>query len=93
VNFSWNFDLKWANKAEDLLKAAHAISPDLSEYYSALIEVYLIKEVAFNENKKELAFELAREGINKYPDNAQLNSIVGYCYYLRFGEEGDEAEI
>ena len=93
VDLSWDFDIKWVNKAEDILKAAQAISPDLPEYYSALIEVYLIKEVAFNENKKELAFELAREGIEKYPDNAQLNSIVGYCYYQKFGEEGDEADF
>jgi len=81
------------NKAEALLKEAQTISPDLPEYYSTLIEVYLIKEIGFNENKKELAFELAREGIKKYLDNAQLNSIVGYCYFMRFGEEGDEADF
>jgi len=93
VNFNWEFDIKWVNKAEDLLQEAQTISPDLPEYYSTLIKVYLIKEVAFNENTKEFAFELAREGIKKYPDNAQLNSIVGYCYYLRFGEEGNEADF
>jgi len=93
VNYNWDFDLKWVDKAEDLIKEAHAISPDLPEYYSTLIEIYLIKEVAFNENKKELAFDLAREGIKKYPDNAQLNSILGYCYYQKFGEEGNEADF
>jgi TPR repeat protein len=93
VNFNWDFDLKWVDKAEDLIKEAHAISPDLPEYYSTLIEIYLIKEIAFNENKKELAFDLAQEGINKYPDNAQLNSIVGYCYYQKFGEEGNEVDF
>jgi len=93
VNYNWDFDLKWVDKAEDLIKEAQTISPDLPEYYSTLIEIYLIKEVAFNENKQELAFELAREGIKKYPDNAQLNSIVGYCYYLRFGEEGNEVDF
>ncbi len=93
ANMNWDDNIKWANKAEDLLKEAQTISPDLPEYYSALIEVYLLKEVAFNENKKELAFELAREGIKKYPDNAQLNSIVGYCYYLKFGEEGNEVDL
>ena len=93
VNYSWDSDLKWANKAEDLLKEAQAISPDLPEYYFTLIEIYLLKEIVFNENKKELAFELAREGIKKYPDNAQLNSIVGYCYYSRFGEEGNEIDF
>jgi len=93
VNFNWDFDIKWLDKAEDLLQEAQTISPDLPEHYSTLIKVYLIKEVAFNENTKELAFELAREGIKKYPDNAQLNSIVGYCYYLKFGEEGNEADF
>lgn len=93
VNFVWDFDIKWLNKAEDLLKEAQKINPDLPEYYSPLIEVYILKELAFNENKVELAFELAREGIKKYPDNAQLNSILGYCYFMRFGEEGDEADF
>jgi len=93
VNLYWDHDLKWVNKAEDLLKEAQAISPNLPEYYSALIEVYLLKEVGFNENTRKLAFDLAREGIKKYPENAQLNSIVGYCYYLKFGEEGNEADL
>jgi TolB-like protein len=93
VNFNWDDSIKWANKAEILLKEAQAISPDLPEYYSTLIEVYLLKELAFNENTRKLAFDLAREGINKYPDNARLNSIVGYCYYLKFGEEGNEADL
>jgi len=93
VNFNWDFDIKWVNKAENLLKEAQKISPDLSEYYSTLIEIYLIKKVAFNQNIKNLAFELAQEGIKKYPDDAKLNSIVGYCYYQKFGEEGDEADF
>ncbi len=93
VNFNWDFDIKWINKAEDLLKEVQTISSDFPEYYSTLIKVYMLKEVAFNENTKELAFELAREGMKKYPDNAQLNSIVGYCYYLKFGEEGNEADF
>ena len=93
VNYNWNFDLKWVDKAEDLIKEAHAISPDLPEYYSTLIEIYLIKEIAFNENTKKLAFDLAREGIEKYPDNAQINSILGYCYYQKFGEEGNEVDF
>lgn len=93
VNLNWDFDLKWLNKAEDLIKQAQTINPDLPEYYSTLIEVYLIKEVAFDEDTRKLAFELAQEGIKKYPENAQLNSIVGYCYYLRFGEEGNKADF
>ena len=93
VNFNWDDSIRWANKAEILLKEAQAISPDLPEYYSTLIEVYLLKELVFNENTKKLAFDLAREGIYKYPENAQINSIVGYCYYLKFGEEGNEADL
>ena len=93
VNFNWDGDLKWMNKAEDILKKAQNISPDLPEYYYTLIEVYLIKEIGFSENTKKPALELAREGIEKYPDNAQLNSILGYCYFMKFGEEGNEADF
>jgi TolB-like protein len=93
VNLVWDFNLKWLNKAEDLLKEAYAISPDLPEYYSTLIEVYILKEYAFNENTEKLAFELSQEAIKKYPDNAQLNSILGYCYFMRFGGEGNEADF
>ena len=93
VNFNWDFDLKWVNKAEDLLKEAQTVSPDLPEYYSGLIEICLIKEIAFNENKKKLAFELAREGAKKYPNDSKLSSIVGYCYFMKFGEEGNEADF
>jgi TolB-like protein len=93
VNFNWDFNIKWINKAEELLKKAQDISPDLPEYYSTLIEIYLLKELGFNKNLKALAFELAEEGIKKFPNNAQLNSILGYCYFMKFGEEGNEADF
>jgi TolB-like protein/TPR repeat protein len=93
VNFNWNYDLKWLNKAEDLVEKAQTIRPDLPEYYNTLTEILLLKEFCFNLNTKKLAFELAQEGINKYPNHPQLNSIIGYCYYLRFGEEGNKADF
>ncbi len=93
VNFNWDFNIKWINKAEDLLKEAQAVSPDLPEYYSTLAEIYLLKELCFNKNLKALAFELAEEGIKKFPNNAQLNSILGYCFFMKFGEEGNEADF
>jgi len=93
VNLNWNFDIKWMNKAEDLVKKARSMSPGLPEYYSTLTKIYLIKEIGFSENTKTLAFELAQEGIKKYPNHPQLNSIIGYCYYLKFGEEGNDADF
>lgn len=93
VNFNWYFDVKWMNKAEELLKKAQTISPGLPEYYSTLIEIYLLKDTYFNEDKKTIAFRLAKEGIKKYPNDPQLNSITGYCHYLKFGEEGNEADF
>jgi TolB-like protein len=93
VNFNWEFDVNWLNKAENLLQKAQTIYPDLPEYYSALIEIYLMKEIGFNENTRNIAFGLAQEGIKKYPNHAQLNSIVGYCYYLKFAEEGNQADF
>jgi len=93
VNFNWDFNIKWVDKAEELVKKAQTIEPELPEYYSTLIEIYLLKEVNFNQNTENLAFTLAQEGIKKYPNHPQLNSIVGYCYYLKFGEQGNEADF
>ena len=93
MNFGWNYDKELLAKAEDLTEKAQAISPDLPEYYSTLVEINLIKKVAFSENTGDISFEIAQEGIKKYPNHAQLNSIIGYCYYLKFGEEGNEADF
>jgi len=93
VNFEWDSNLEWLNKAEDLLKKAQKISPDSPEYYSTLIEIYLLKENCFNENTSEVVFDLANEAIEKYPNHPQLNSIIGHCYLSRFGEKGDEADF
>ena len=93
INFGWNYDRELLVKAEDLVEKAQMISPDLPEYYSTLIEINLLKKICFNENTEDIAFELAQEGIKKYPYHAQLNSIIGYCYYLKFGEEGNEADL
>lgn len=93
VNFEWDSDIEWLNKAEGLLKKAQKILPDCPEYYSTLIEVYLLKEDCFNGGTGEAAFELAEEAIQKYPNHPQLNAITGYCYMTRFGERGDEADF
>lgn len=93
VNLFWDYNRIWLDKAEDLLKKARTISADLPEYYSTLIEIYLLKESCFNEETKGMAFELAQEGIQLFPNDAQLNSIVGYCYFQKYGEEGHEADF
>lgn len=93
VNFRWDPDKSWLDMAEESVKTAQAISPDLPENYSTLIQIYLLKEMSFDENTKDLAFELAQEGIRKFPYHAQLNSIVGYSYYIKYGAEGDESDF
>lgn len=93
VNFNWYNDIKWLEKAENLLDKAQSISPDLPEYYCTLTEVYILKELCFNENTITAAFDIASEGIVKYPNHAQLNSILGYCYYMKFGQEGKESDF
>jgi tetratricopeptide (TPR) repeat protein len=93
LNFSWDYDEKWLRKAEELLKKASSIDPECSEYYSTLIQVYLLKHLCFNENTQEKAFELARTGIQKYPACPLLRSLLGFCHYLRFGENGNELDF
>ncbi len=93
VNFGWDFDLKWLNKADELIKKAQEISPDLPEYYATLIQVYLLKETAFNEKKGEFIPHLIQEGIKRHPYHSQLNSIIGAYYFLKFGKEGNKEDF
>jgi TolB-like protein/Tfp pilus assembly protein PilF len=93
VNFVWDSDIEWLDKAEDLLEKAQKISPDLDEYYNTLIEISLLKKDCFDESTGEVAFDLANEAIEKYPNHPQLNAITGYCYLSRFGERGDESDF
>ena len=93
VNFNWDFNIKWLNKAEDLLRIGQAMCPDLPEYYSAIISINLLKEICFSEPTMNLAFKLTDEAIKRYPNHNLISSITGYCYYLRFGEEGKEADL
>lgn len=93
VNFNWDYKKEWLTKAEELLAKAAKINPECPEYYSTLIQVYLIKYLAFNENTKDKAFELAQEAIQKYPGHSDLYAQVGYCYNLKFGEFGNESDF
>ncbi len=93
LNFNWDYDEKWLNKAEELLNKASAISPECVEYYSTQVQVYLIKYFIFEEDTKEKAFELALQAIKKYPGCPFLCSLLGFCYYLRFGESGNEPDF
>jgi len=93
VNFNWEFNVNWLDKAEDLVKKAQSLYPEFYEYFSILIEINLLKYAYFNKNTKNIALDLAQEGIKKHPNHPQLNSIVGYCYYLKYGEGGDESDF
>lgn len=93
VNFNWDFKKDWLDKAEELVEMAQEISPDLPEYYAALSEIFILKELDFNRNENPTALELAQEGIEKYPYHPRLNSLAGYCYFIKFGEEGNQADF
>jgi len=93
LNFNWDQNKEWLYKAEELLRKASSIDPECSEYYSTLVQVYLLKNLCFNENTKEKAFALARTGNQKFPGCSLLRSLLGFCHYLRFGESGDELDF
>ncbi len=93
VNLFWDYDRKWLDKAEELVRHAQCLSPDLPEYFSQLIEILLLKQNCFNEEHLNEALELGKQGIEKYAHDPQLNSILGYCYFLKYGEEGIEEDF
>ncbi|UCC40850.1 MAG: hypothetical protein JSV96_05280 [Candidatus Aminicenantes bacterium] len=93
VNFNWDKDERNLEQAENLVQKAQEISPGLPEYYSNLTEIYLLKDFIFEANAKDIAFEIAQEGIDKYPNHPQLNSIFGYCYFTKYGEKGNKSDF
>ncbi len=93
VNFYWDYNEGWLDKAEELLKIAETINPEYPEYYSTLIQLYLLRYMGFDDDTKDKAFQLAQEAIEKFPNHPHLYAHVGYCYYLRFGESGDPSDF
>lgn len=93
LNFNWDFDEEWLNKAEELLKKAEEIDPECCEYYSTFTQVQLLKYLCFDKDTKEKAFESAQYGVQKYPGFPLLRSLLGFCHYLRFAEYGNESDF
>ncbi|MFW6131416.1 MAG: tetratricopeptide repeat protein [Candidatus Aminicenantaceae bacterium] len=93
VNLGWDFDKRWINQAEKLIKKAHNITPDIPEYYRTYTKLLLIRKLGFNEDTLFKAINLGKEGIEKYPMNARIHSILGYCFYLKYAEEGNQNDF
>lgn len=88
VNFGWDSQEKWLDTAEAVLRRAQELSPGLAEYYATLVQVLLLKNVSFGSPRREEAYALAEAGIARHPHHPEMNSIAGYCHFLRFGETG-----
>ncbi len=93
VNFHWDFDPAWLDKAMSLLDRAQAISPDLPEYYLVRVKVLLLQYIDFDRDTKKAALETALKGVREFPDQARLNSTLGFYYYLCYGERGDRKDL
>lgn len=93
VNMHWEMKKFWLEEAENKLETAYSLEPELPEYYSLMARVHLLRDVCFNENSRQLAFKIAREGLEKHPYSHQIHSILGQCYFLRFGEDGKEEDL
>jgi TolB-like protein/tetratricopeptide (TPR) repeat protein len=95
VNYGWDVQPHWLDKAEELLARAQSITPDLPEYFSCRAEVNLIK-FGFSDlstKSRDIAYGLADKGIRLYPTFPLLNSIEGYCHFMKFGETGFEEDF
>jgi TolB-like protein len=93
VSFNWEENVHWLDKAEQLLNKAQALEPDLPEYFGALLVVLLNKQVSFGQDQQKTFQDLADEGLGKYPNDQQLNSIVGTYYWCRYGQEGRPEDL
>ena len=93
INFGWDASQENLKKAEELLKKAEEIDTEYYEYYATRIQVHLLKYLWFGEDTKDKAFELAKITVKKFPCQALPYTLLGFCHYLRFGENGDESDF
>jgi tetratricopeptide (TPR) repeat protein len=93
VRYSWKDDIRWLDKAENLLAKAEVLSAEFPEYYSVLAEVFLLKAVYLKADDLSASFRVIQEGLKKYPNHPRLNSIAGDYYYIKFGREGKSVDF
>jgi TolB-like protein len=89
INLGWDNSIKWLDKAESILNKVDGIYPKCPEYFSSLTKLYLLKYLDFNEETDSKAYESVKKGLEKHPENYNLNVISSYCFFLKYGEKGD----
>jgi tetratricopeptide (TPR) repeat protein len=93
VNLGVDLDLRCLSKAEDMIRQAEAIDPHLPDYFRLRIQILLLRDVLQGGDSSQSYFALADRGFDIYPRDAPLNSIIGYCWFLKFGRDGREADF
>jgi TolB-like protein/TPR repeat protein len=88
VHFNWDYNILWLDRAEELLAKALALNHDLPGYFSTQLEILLLREYSFGQNREAQIESLAQTGPKRYPHDPQINSIVGTYHFRRFGKEG-----
>ncbi|MGD8540032.1 MAG: hypothetical protein PVI66_15060, partial [Candidatus Aminicenantes bacterium] len=93
INFNWDFDRRWIDKAEEMTKKAEDLSVECPEYFTVSILTSLIKEVGFCEDREFEIDQLTKTAIEAYPNDSQLNSAVGAFYFVQFGKTGERDDF
>lgn len=93
VNLGEDTDLRWLDMAEDKIRQAEAIEPNLADYPRLRIHILLLRDVLQGKDSSETYFALAQKGLTAHPHDAGLNSIVGYGWFLEFGRDGHEDDF
>jgi TolB-like protein len=89
INFNWDFDSRWLDKAEEMTVKAEKLAVECPEYFTVSILNCLIREVGFCEDRELNIDQLVKAGIAAFPNDAQLNSAVGAFYFFQFGKTGE----
>jgi TolB-like protein len=93
VNLGVDLDFRCLSRAENMIRQAEAIDPHLPDYFRLRIQILLLRDVLQGGDSSQSYFALADRGFNIYPRDAALNSIIGYCWFLKFGRDGREEDF
>ncbi len=89
ANFGWDYNEEWIKKAAELLPTDRITYENYPEYFSVLTGLYLIQYLVFDNNTRDNAFETIKRGIERFPNDPNINILSSYIFFLRYGEDGN----
>jgi TolB-like protein len=93
VNYQGRKEISWLDKSDELLARAQDLEPDLPAYFAVRIKNLMMREFLLDGDTSREYFRVAGQALTRYPYDAKLSGIIGYCHVKRFDRTGRPADL